>query len=52
METNINLIAVRAGWPPGSWDQITMARFVRIVQAMQEADRLNRAAIRDMNRNG
>ena len=36
MEKNIDLIALRYRWPPGSWDDLTIERATRLLQAVSE----------------
>ena len=36
MEKNIDLIALRYRWPPGSWDGMTIERATRLLDAIND----------------
>lgn len=42
MEENVNLIALQYRWPPGSWDDLTLARAGRLWDAIVKRNKAMR----------
>ena len=40
MEKNIDIIALRYHWPPGSWAKLSLERAARLFEAVEEMTKL------------
>jgi hypothetical protein len=45
MEKNVHLIALRYRWPPGSWDDMPIARAARLFEVVAEVAERERLAL-------